>query len=377
MADFDKINIKGVPYNVKDTMARQHISEETDARENADAELKAEFKNADAELKSELSQKIDNIPKTYRQYRNVLDYGADPTANQSSTEAFNNAFSAGGVVFVPSGKYYVPELTVPDGVNIIIDKSTSFNPDVLPTTTEDQMFYSTGDPGEKVSPWVFYRDNNNYTPGTPRGFAKFGVIFRENNNNRNDTFFHWNVLVQTFNSTANDSENVGIYSQMIDKNDGRVWAICTDTQDPTEGNPTQQKYGMEIGFSCGGQDKNRVRVPLHISLSRKLGATGGVCSRAVLISSDGTHNMSYTDVFEIAGVTITTLFNLNNVVVSGSILDFSTVKAHDSGINMGQNSLQMGKFTIKQGNDTQLLFQIDGTTVGYIDPSGWHNGAPS
>lgn len=376
MADFDKISIKGVPYNVKDSMARQQISEESDARETADAELKAEFKNADAELKSELSQKIDNIPKTYRQYRNVLDYGADPTGEKSSTSAFNSAFAANGVVFVPQGSYYIPGLTVPDGVNIIIDKNTTFTPETLHSTTEDQMFYSTGEPGELVTPWTFFRENNNFTPGTPRGFAKFGVVFKEVNNNRDDPFFHWNVLVQSDNRTANDSENVGIYSQMIDRNDGRVWAICTETQDPTEGNPTQQKYGIEIGLSCGGQDLNRQRVPLQISLLRKPGATGGVCSRAMLISSDGTHNMAFTDVFEIEGVTITTLFNLNNVVVDGSILNFRQVKAHDHGIDMGQNSLQMGNFTIKLGNGAQLLFQIDGTTAGYIDPSGWHNGRP-
>ena len=39
MADFDKISIKGVPYNVKDSMARQQISTETTAREQADTEL--------------------------------------------------------------------------------------------------------------------------------------------------------------------------------------------------------------------------------------------------------------------------------------------------------------------------------------------------
>lgn len=366
MADFDKISINGTPYNVRDSAGRQQAQDSVDA---LDQKLDQSVED--------LTEKINAVPRSYRQYRNVLEYGADPEGEKSSTTAFNSAFKAGGVVFVPQGSYSIPGLSVPDNVNIIIDRNTTFIPETLPSSDEDQIFYSTGAPGENVTPWTFRRENNNFTPGTGRGYVKYGVLFQENNNNPNDPFFHWNVLVQTNNKTSNDAENVGIYSQMVDSNDGRVWAICTDTQDPTDGNPTQQKYGIEIGFNCGGQDANSLRVPLHISLSRKQGATGGVCSRAMLISSDGTQEMSFTRVFEIKDVKISGLFNFTNVTVDGTFLDLGQVKASSHGINMGQNDIQMGRFTIKQGNsDTQLFFQIDGATVGYIDGSGWHNGAP-
>ena len=39
MAEFDKINIDAVSYNVKDTTARQQIADEIAARENADTQL--------------------------------------------------------------------------------------------------------------------------------------------------------------------------------------------------------------------------------------------------------------------------------------------------------------------------------------------------
>lgn len=377
MADFDKIGINGTYYDVKDTTARQKIIAETAAREQAVNELVEELSQTNTTVEN-VEQQIADLPVPYRQYRNVLEYGADPTGSKSSTAAFNAAISAGGVVFVPTGSYSIPGMSLPDNVNIIIDKNATFAPDILPSTTEDQMFYSVGAPGELVTPWSFVRDNNNYTSGTPRGFVKYGVLFKENNNNQNDPFFHWNVLVQTNNSTSNDAENVGLYSLMVDKNDGRVWAICTDTQDPTDGNPTQQKYGIEIGFNCGGQDVNGLRIPLHISLSRKQGATGGVATRAIYVTSDGTQEMSFTYVIDVRDVNISSLTHFQNVTCSGSILDLSGIASSQHGLNLGNNDIQMGRFTISKGNsDTQLAFKIDGATVGYIDSSGWHNGAPA
>lgn len=351
MAYFDKISIDGTPYDVRDSSATEEI-------EN-------------------IKNDINSLPKPL--YLNVLDYGADKTGSKSSTSAFTSALAGKGTVFIPSGSYVITGLSVPDDKNFIIDRNTTFTPsNILPSTTEDQVFYSTGAPGELVTPWSFVRDNNSYSTGTPRGYVKYGVLFKENNNNPNDPFFHWNVLVQTNNKTSNDAENVGLYSQMVDTNDGRVWAICTDTQDPTDGNPTQQKYGIEIGFNCGGQDNNELRVPLHISLSRKPGATGGVATRAIYVTADGTQEMSFTYVIDVRDVNITSLTHFQNVTCSGSILDLSGIASSVHGLNLGDNDIQMGRFTISKGNtDTQLAFKIDGATVGYIDSSGWHNGAPS
>ena len=44
MAEFDKINIDAVSYNVKDTTTRQQISDEIAARENADTQLQQAIK---------------------------------------------------------------------------------------------------------------------------------------------------------------------------------------------------------------------------------------------------------------------------------------------------------------------------------------------
>ena len=76
MPDFDKINIKGVQYNVKDTAAHKQISDETTARENADTQLSQHIGDETAARKqadTQLSQQIGELAggKVYDVYKKV------------------------------------------------------------------------------------------------------------------------------------------------------------------------------------------------------------------------------------------------------------------------------------------------------------------
>lgn len=98
MPDFDKINIDAVPYNVKDTTARQQIATETKAREQAD--------NA-------FDEKISKLPygpqytggRLYNTFNNPANYesaytyvdafdGDDTTAKPCSTSAYKTLDAA-------------------------------------------------------------------------------------------------------------------------------------------------------------------------------------------------------------------------------------------------------------------------------------------
>lgn len=76
MPDFDKINIKSVPYNVKDSTARQQISNETTAREQADSQLSHQISDETAARKqadTQISQQIGKLAsgKVYDVYKEV------------------------------------------------------------------------------------------------------------------------------------------------------------------------------------------------------------------------------------------------------------------------------------------------------------------
>ena len=101
MADFDKININGVPYNVKDTAT----SEKAEKLENDLKRTNATVAQHGIDI-AEL-QKIKESP-----IKNVMDYGADNTGVQDSYPAFSKAASDAtvyGYVFVPKGIYYISQ----------------------------------------------------------------------------------------------------------------------------------------------------------------------------------------------------------------------------------------------------------------------------
>lgn len=138
MPDFDKINIKNVPYNVKDSTARQQISNETTAREQADSQLSHQIsdetaarKQADTQISqqisnetaareqadTQLSMQIENLKTS--SLKTVKDYGAKGDGTTNDTAAFTSALSDTGVAIVPPGTYLVGTLPMSAGQKIL------------------------------------------------------------------------------------------------------------------------------------------------------------------------------------------------------------------------------------------------------------------
>lgn len=124
--DFDKINIDAVSYNVKDATARQQISAETTAREQADSQLSQQIGNvktsvqeettareqADSQLKTDFEEAINAAIKGIA--NPVTAYGAKGDGVTDDTAAFTAAFAESDVVTVPPGKYIVTGITIPE-----------------------------------------------------------------------------------------------------------------------------------------------------------------------------------------------------------------------------------------------------------------------
>ena len=136
--DFDKINIDAVSYNVKDSTARQQISDEITARKQADTQLSqkigtetTERKQADTQLSQQinaettarkqadtaLSQQIENLKAV--SVKTVRDYGAKGDGTTNDTAAFTAALSATGVAIVPPGTYLIGTITLSENQKIL------------------------------------------------------------------------------------------------------------------------------------------------------------------------------------------------------------------------------------------------------------------
>lgn len=122
MADFDKISIKGVSYNVKDSMARQQITQQgQQLTQQISAETTAR-EQADSQIIAFIPEQIDAALSESAQFITPQQFGAKADGTTDDTAAINNALSAAQTgkigVYFPSGQYVVSSFTVPAGVMI-------------------------------------------------------------------------------------------------------------------------------------------------------------------------------------------------------------------------------------------------------------------
>lgn len=151
--DFDKINIDAVSYNVKDTTARQQISAETTAREQADTQFSQQISAETAareQADTQLSQQITAATK----YKTIVDYGAVEGGTQDCSAAILAQIAAEGVARVPVGLFLVTQaLTlkncsiIGEYANLSYGYSTSANDSsvlILQKTATIDCFTATG-----------------------------------------------------------------------------------------------------------------------------------------------------------------------------------------------------------------------------------------
>ena len=139
MADFDKINIDAVPYNVKDTSARRQIVDEITDRKNADTQLqtaidaeKTARENADTQLQTAIGAEttarenaINDLKKStvdLEVFTTPEMYGAKGDGSTDDTAAVQAAFNAATAnkPIILTGQYYCTDtITVKRDTTVI------------------------------------------------------------------------------------------------------------------------------------------------------------------------------------------------------------------------------------------------------------------
>ena len=133
--DFDKINIDGIPYAVKDSEGRQLIAAEADAREEADNQLSQQItkeQTAREEADSQLSQKISEEQSAREQADSQANSDIEalqtdvaelkskaaiyePEQNTDISTALNAKLKQNSVVLAPGTYYIGAPITIPNG----------------------------------------------------------------------------------------------------------------------------------------------------------------------------------------------------------------------------------------------------------------------
>lgn len=365
MADFDKISINGTYYNVKDTEAQKQIAKETEARKSADTAL---------------GKQIENIGKT--PYANVLAYGADPTGTNDSSTAFNDAKNSGNVIFVPYGTYNIPSFR-PENCKMVIAPNVTLKnqPSELPGGPQPTFLavsFEENAPSYAEFAIQSYDDSTDQPPSA--GWVK--SAFRIDHHVRStNNYFSWALCVVLDNATENTStENTAFYAQAIAQKDTKTWGMLSEIRD-TGRNPNYGKVGMEITCRATGPDVNNNRVGIDVAIHNTVNTPDAekvAWGYGVRVGSDGPSAGNITSAFRVSGLQASSILDVDNVTVTGNAIDLSRANIKGNAISLGPGqNFNLENFRIlKEIGQNRLLFQIDGSTVAYIDGSGFHNGTP-
>lgn len=382
MADFDKISINGTYYNVKDsalTAAVNALTSEVGEVQGTVTQQGQAIKQQGQTIQQQ-GQQIENIGKT--PYANVLAYGADPTGTNDSSTAFNDAKNSGNVIFVPYGTYNIQSFR-PENCKMVIAPNVTLKnqPSELPNGPQPTFLavsFEENAPSYAEFAIQSYDDSTDQPPSA--GWVK--SAFRIDHHVRStNNYFSWALCVVLDNATENTStENTAFYAQAIAQNDTKTWGMLSEIRD-TGRNPNYGKVGMEITCRATGPDVNNNRVGIDVAIHNTVNTPDAekvAWGYGVRVGSDGPSTGNITSAFRVSGLQASSVLDVDNVTVTGNAIDLSKANITGNAISLGPGqNFNLENFRIvKEIGQNRLLFQIDGSTVAYMDGSGFHNGTP-
>ena len=394
--DFDKINIDAVSYNVKDSTARQQITQQGQQLTQQEQHLTQQGQQIAQQGQqiaqqgqqiaqqgrqiTQQGQQIENIGKT--PYANVLAYGADPTGTTDSSSAFNDAKNSGNVIFVPYGTYNIQSFR-PENCKIVIAPNVTLQnpPEKMPKGPEPTFLalsFEENVPSYAEFAITSYDDSTDKPPKA--GWVKSAFRIDHHVRSTND-YFSWALCAVLDNATENvATENVAIYAQANAQKDTKTWGTCVEINDKVR-NPNYGKIGMEITCKATGPDTINNRVGLDVAIHNSATTPGSekvAWGYGVRVASDGPDAGNISSAFRVSGLEATRILDVENVRVIGHAIDLSRADIRGTAIYLGDGQiLALGNFLIlKEPGQSRILFKLDGQTVGYVDGGGFHNGRP-
>lgn len=335
-----------------------------------------------AELIDEIKNEIVERAKNNNEFANVLDYGADKSGETLSTNSFNEAKSTGKILFVPPGKYNIDGFTL-TGNSMFVSAGAEFeNPPVnISLTNSGACWYFSPDGSPVSSYFEIQRWDNDNSEAPSIGFVKSTFMTDTVVDNDND-YFNWGILSVLRNYTHSDqSENVAVYGQASDHYDSKTWASCFEMVDYNRA-PQAGKLGQEINMTGSGPDPHTQRIGVDISIhnlrKEQPGHEPNVIGAGFRIGSaanDGDNRVERA--FSVIDVRANHILIAENVDVSSNAIDLSECNINGNALALRQGQkIKFGRFQMYEDDSAHLIFTIDGTTVGYIAPDGFHDGEP-
>lgn len=388
-----------------DTILQNNIDAEATARENADTTLQnnidAEETDRENAIQAEatarenadnlLSERITSIAQSTM--KTIFDYGYQTGENITQyVQAFINDDSASELYLHMNGSYVIDTLDV-TAISGAIDKIKHFTKSAntylsgdgavqmsLATSpmesAEIRSMYSTGSDGY---PHRFVRNSN--TVHTPNGNTQINAMFIDNVLNKQDGFYHWNILGQSNIYSETTGEDCVAYLQAHVYGDNENWALATENILHLNGERHNTR-GIEVALTGAGDvsPNGGKRIGIHIVTNT---TGGGFNADYGLFFSSHANNTGFKRLIEIAnGYSEYVLKGEPNYTCVYGI-DFSECNVNGAAIRLGkegghciqfsdfvvveEDQLGVEALSIRKGNNKlSLLLNTSGNVSGIV-----------
>ena len=219
-------------------------------------------------------------------------------------------------------------------------------------SSEIRAMYSTGSDGY---PHRFVRTSD--TIHTPNGNTQINAMFIDNVLNRQDGFYHWNILGQSNIYSETTGEDCVAYLQAHVYGDNENWALATENILHLN-NEAHNTRGIEVALTGAGDvsPNGGKRIGIHIVTNT---TGGGFNADYGIFFSSHANNTGFKRLIEISNGYSEYVLKAepNYTCVYG--IDFSTCNVNGAAIRLGQNGghcIQYNEFVTVEEN--QLGVQV-------------------
>lgn len=297
-------------------------------------------------------------------YKTIFEYGAVGDGVHDDTQAFLDALADTecNVTFIPSGRTYVIQngnytgtpnhIFMTDGP---ID-GTNFTGtigELIPTEPGWRIIDMVNDTWSGERKTYFFRPTE---PGT-KGFTKHAAWYQGIDQSESSNFC-WTLLVTMDAQEQNESDDVALYVQTngAEGIDNSMWGIALENNERSTTNPTRSKIGIEVLLRAHGDDSNKMRHGIHITLiphENSVGARFG--SHLLLSGGDTGASPGYvTSCIMLATLTADAFFSIRDttdVVELTRGFDFTGMQIEKAAILLSSDKiLQFQNISLKETN---------------------------
>ena len=304
-----------------------------------------------------------------RNYKSIFDYGAFGDGVHDDTQAFIAAVSDNdcNTTFIPSGFRYVLHGDIPENVNHLfltdgpLDTSgfSGTLGEIIPQEPGLRAIDTMADTWSGERKTYFFRATEEGT----KGFTKHGVWYQGINQSESSNFC-WTMLVTMDSQKQNESDDVALYIQTngVEGVDNSMWGIALENNERSTTNPTRSKIGIEVLLRAHGDDSNKMRHGIHITMIPHANTVGARFASCILLSGGdtGTSPGYITSCMMLDTITADALISIRDsgdVVKLGRGIDFTHMQIEKAAILLSSDKiLQFQNFSLREsGGQLHLL----------------------